>query len=79
MRKIIVTEFITLDGVVEAPGGNETPHRGSYPRISAGQLSRNAEAPRHGTLLTHFEQLQVMVMSPKSDPKLVSFPCASNC
>lgn len=30
MRKIIVTEFITLDGVVEAPGGAETahPHRG---------------------------------------------------
>src|ERR1700754_948877 len=27
MRKIIVTEFITLDGVIEAPGGNETPHR----------------------------------------------------
>ncbi|TDW99065.1 dihydrofolate reductase family protein [Dinghuibacter silviterrae] len=26
MRKIIVTEFTTLDGVVEAPGGNETPH-----------------------------------------------------
>jgi dihydrofolate reductase len=26
MRKIIVTEFITLDGVVESPGGNETPH-----------------------------------------------------
>ena len=26
MRKIIVTEFMTLDGVVEAPGGNETPH-----------------------------------------------------
>jgi dihydrofolate reductase len=26
MRKIIVTEFITLDGVVEAPGGNETNH-----------------------------------------------------
>jgi dihydrofolate reductase len=26
MRKIIVTEFITLDGVVEAPVGNETPH-----------------------------------------------------
>ncbi|PWT79163.1 MAG: pyrimidine reductase [Bacteroidetes bacterium] len=26
MRKIIVTEFITLDGVVEAPGGNETSH-----------------------------------------------------
>ena len=26
MRKIIVTEFITLDGVTEAPGGNETNH-----------------------------------------------------
>ena len=26
MRKIIVTEFITLDGVIEAPGGNETTH-----------------------------------------------------
>jgi dihydrofolate reductase len=26
MRRIIVTEFITLDGVVESPGGNETPH-----------------------------------------------------
>ena len=26
MRKIIVSEFITLDGVVEAPGGKETPH-----------------------------------------------------
>lgn len=26
MRKIIVTEFITLDGVVEAPGGGETGH-----------------------------------------------------
>jgi dihydrofolate reductase len=26
MRKIIVSEFITLDGVIESPGGNETPH-----------------------------------------------------
>lgn len=26
MRRIIVTEFITLDGVIEAPGGNETTH-----------------------------------------------------
>ncbi len=26
MRKIIVTEFITLDGVIESPGGDETPH-----------------------------------------------------
>ncbi|WP_276482570.1 dihydrofolate reductase family protein [Paraflavitalea pollutisoli] len=27
MRKIIVTEFITLDGVIEAPGGDETNHQ----------------------------------------------------
>ena len=26
MRKIIVSEFITLDGVIEAPGGSETGH-----------------------------------------------------
>lgn len=26
MRKIIVTEFISLDGVIEAPGGDETNH-----------------------------------------------------
>lgn len=26
MSKIIVTQFITLDGVTEAPGGNETNH-----------------------------------------------------
>jgi dihydrofolate reductase len=26
MRRIIVSEFMTLDGVVESPGGNETPH-----------------------------------------------------
>jgi dihydrofolate reductase len=26
MRKIIVTEFMTLDGVIEAPGGDETRH-----------------------------------------------------
>lgn len=28
MRPIIVTEFITLDGVVEAPGGGDHPHGG---------------------------------------------------
>jgi dihydrofolate reductase len=42
MRKIIVTEFITLDGVIEAPGGNETahPHGGwqtGYSHPEAGQ------------------------------------------
>jgi hypothetical protein len=26
MRKIIVTEFVTIDGVIESPGGDETPH-----------------------------------------------------
>lgn len=28
MRPIIVTEFLTLDGVMEAPGGGEHPHAG---------------------------------------------------
>lgn len=28
MRKIIVTELITLDGVVDSPGGGEHPHAG---------------------------------------------------
>ena len=42
MRKIIVTEFITLDGVIEAPGGDETahPHGGwqrKYDSAEAGQ------------------------------------------
>jgi hypothetical protein len=28
MRTLVVTEFITLDGVVEAPGGGDLPHAG---------------------------------------------------
>ncbi len=28
MRPIIVTEFITLDGIVDSPGGGEHPHAG---------------------------------------------------
>jgi dihydrofolate reductase len=28
MRPIVVTEFITLDGVVDSPGGGEHPHAG---------------------------------------------------
>lgn len=28
MRQIIVTEFLTLDGVMEAPGGGDSPHAG---------------------------------------------------
>ena len=28
MRELIVTEFITLDGVIEAPGGGDHPHAG---------------------------------------------------
>ena len=42
MRKIIVTEFITLDGVVEAPGGNETthPHRGWMPEYGTPETAK---------------------------------------
>ncbi|MGX5819264.1 dihydrofolate reductase family protein [Chitinophaga lutea] len=41
MRKIIVTEFITLDGVVEAPGGSETNHP------NAGWQYRDPEAGQY--------------------------------
>jgi dihydrofolate reductase len=46
MRRIIVTEFITLDGVIEAPGGNETPHphggwQSKYRSPEAGQYKMN--------------------------------------
>jgi dihydrofolate reductase len=42
MRKIIVTEFITLDGVIEAPGGNETshPHGGWQPEYSSPEAGK---------------------------------------
>ena len=42
MRKIIVTEFITLDGVIEAPGGNETahPHRGWQSEYSSSEAGK---------------------------------------
>jgi len=42
MRKIIVTEFITLDGVIEAPGGNETahPHGGWQPQYRSPEAGK---------------------------------------
>jgi dihydrofolate reductase len=38
MGRIVVTEFISLDGVIEAPGGNETdfPHAGWFYTFDAG-------------------------------------------
>lgn len=55
MRKIIVTEFITLDGVIEAPGGDETPHphggwQSKYPSSEAGKYKVD-ELAAVGTLL----------------------------
>lgn len=50
MRTLIVTEFITLDGVVEAPGGEPThPHSGwtvpcSVPELYAYKLQETLEA-----------------------------------
>jgi dihydrofolate reductase len=57
MRKIIVTEFITLDGVIEAPGGDEThhPHGGwqlNHPKSAeAGQYKVNELASVDALLL----------------------------
>lgn len=31
MGTLIVTEFITLDGVVDSPGGSPHPHAGGLP------------------------------------------------
>jgi dihydrofolate reductase len=50
MRSLIVTEFITLDGVVEAPGGEPThPHSGwtvpyGVPELYAYKLQETLEA-----------------------------------
>jgi dihydrofolate reductase len=56
MRKIIVTEFITLDGVVEAPGGNETPHphggwQFQYRSVEAGKYKMDELAAVDALLL----------------------------
>ena len=62
MRKIIVTEFITLDGVIEAPGGDETlhPHGGwqtAYRSPEAGKYKVDELSSVDGLLLgkTTFE------------------------
>jgi dihydrofolate reductase len=50
MRRLIVSEFITLDGVVEAPGGEPThPHAGwtmpfGVPELFAYKLRETLEA-----------------------------------
>ena len=62
MRKIIVSEFITLDGVIEAPGGKETghPHEGwqtGYRSPEAGKYKMDELASVDSLLLgkTAFE------------------------
>jgi dihydrofolate reductase len=50
MRTLIVTEFVTVDGVVEAPGGEQThPHTGwtipyGVPELYAYKLQETLEA-----------------------------------
>jgi dihydrofolate reductase len=56
MRKIIVTEFITLDGVIESPGDGETshPHNGwqfKYRSSEAGQYKMDELSSVDGLLL----------------------------
>jgi dihydrofolate reductase len=62
MRRIIVSEFITLDGVIEAPGGKETghPHEGwqtGYRSPEAGKYKMDELASVDSLLLgkTTFE------------------------
>ena len=50
MGKLIVTEFITLDGIIDDPGGSEGhPHGGwsfaSPPRKDKSSSSRNCSRP----------------------------------
>jgi dihydrofolate reductase len=42
MRKIVVTEFVTLDGVIEDPGGSENTDRGGW----AFQFERGPEGDK---------------------------------
>lgn len=56
MRKIIVSEFITLDGIIEAPGGNETPHphggwQSAYQSAESGQYKMDELAGVDALLL----------------------------
>ena len=50
MARIVVTEFISLDGVVEDPGGSEDFKHGGWSfEISAGTRGRQVQARRdHG-------------------------------
>jgi len=43
MRRIVVTEFVTLDGVMEDPGGAENVSRGGW----AFQFDRGAEGDQY--------------------------------
>ncbi|KAJ3127559.1 hypothetical protein HK100_009683 [Physocladia obscura] len=56
MRKVIATEFITLDGVVEAPGGDETDHihrgwQSNYPSQAVGKYKADELASVDALLL----------------------------
>ena len=48
MRKIIVTTFMTMDGILQAPGGPEEVERGSFvpDKVSEAELARREKWSR---------------------------------
>ena len=80
MRKLIVSEFISLDGAIQAPGGKDEDRDGGFEYggwtipywhddigMTFGELMRDTDAFLHGrrTYVTHAEAFEPM---PAGDP-----------